>query len=151
MNTLLQAIQNRLAETVADLNYVDENWGQLDLYGNEIPVKWPCALISLNSAVFSNIGTDVKAKPINRQEGTATVELAFAKLKLTNSSFKAPAAQKQKAWEIWDIIKKAHEVLHGWNPEPGTGKLIRTGISQVRRDDGVQEIRVIYTIGIHNC
>lgn len=151
MDTLLQAIQAKIAETVTAVKHVDENWGQLDLYGNEIPVQWPCALISLNSAVFSNLGTDVKARPMNRQEGTATVELAFAKLKLTNSSFKAPMAQKEKAWEIWDIVDNAHKALHGWNPTPGTGKLIRTGISQVRRDDGVQEIRVTYTIGLHNC
>lgn len=151
MEILLQAIQTKIAETVTAIKTVDENWGQLDLYGNEIPVQWPCALISLNSAVFSNLGTDFRAVPVNRQEGTATVEITFAKLKLTNSSFKAPVAQKQKAWEIWEIVNEAHKVLHGWNPAEGTGKLIRTGISQVRRDDGVQEIRVMYTIGIHDC
>ncbi|WP_229723800.1 hypothetical protein [Chryseobacterium sp.] len=151
MDTLLQAIQAKIAETVTAIKYVDENWGQLDLYGNEIPVQWPCALISLSSAVFSNLATDFRAVPVNRQEGTATVEVTFAKLKLSNSSYKAPAAQKAKAWEIWDIVNDAHKVLHGWNPVSGTGKLIRTGISQVRRDDGVQEIRVVYTIGLHNC
>lgn len=150
MDALLKAIQNKIAEN-AEIKYVDENWGQLDLYGNEIPVKWPCTLISLSSAVFSNIGTDPKALPVNRQEATANIEITVAKLKLTNSSFKAPMVQKLQSWEVWDIVQSIHNQLHGWNPIPGTGKLIRTGISQVRRDDGVQEIRVMYSVGIHNC
>lgn len=151
MDEIIAAIQTQLATTVTDLKYVDENWGQLDLFGPEIPVQWPCSLIMLNSGVFSNLGTDVKAKPMNRQEGTISFEITFADLKLTNSSFKAPLLQKQKARSIWKLIEKAHENLHGWSPVPGTGKLIRTGVGSVRRDDGVQEIRVVYSIGVHNC
>lgn len=151
MESILKSIQNKLGTEVTDLKYVDENWGQLDLYGPEIPVQWPCSLITLNSANYSNLGTDVSAKPMNRQEATVSVELTFAKLKLTNTSFRTPAFQKDKAWEIWEIVRKAHEVLHGWNPAVNCGKMIRMGMSSVRRDDGVQEIRVVYSVGLHNC
>jgi len=145
------AIQQKMADAVAELKYIDEDWGQLDLYGAEIPVQWPCALISFSGANFSNMGTNVKAVPVNRQEGTATLEIILATLKLTNSSHRAPVLQKNKAWEIWGIVKKVHEALHGWNPEPGSGKLIRTNMGRVRRDDGIQEIRVTYTVGLHDC
>lgn len=151
METILAAIQKKLAESVADLKTVDENWGQLDLYGNDCPVQWPCALIALNSGQFSHLGTDTEVKPINRQEGVLTFEISFAKLKLTNSSFNAPTNQKIKAWEIWRIVNKAHEELHGWNPLPKSGKLLRTGFGTTRRDDGVQEVKVMYTMGLHNC
>ena len=151
METILKAIQDRIGENVTDLKHIDENWGQLDLFGNEIPVQWPCCLIMLNTANFSNLGNDVTAVPMNRQEGLITVELTIAKLKLTNTSFKAPLLQKEKAWEIWGIVRKTHEIIHGWSPEVGSGKMIRTGLSTVRRDDGVQEIRIIYSIGLHNC
>lgn len=151
IDTILQAIQAKLATTVVELKTIDENWGQLDLFGNDIPVQWPCALLTLNAGQFSHLGTDVDKKPLNRQEGTLTFEISFAKLKLTNSSFKAPATQKIKAWEIWSIIEKSHAELHGWNPLPGSGKLMRTALSSTRRDDGVQEVKVMYTMGLHNC
>lgn len=151
MDEIIDAIQAQLATTVTDLKHVDENWGQLNLFGVEIPVQWPCSLIRLNTGIFSNLGTDVQAKPMNRQEGNVSFEITFADMKLTNSSFKAPLLQKQKARSIWKIVEKAHENLQGWSPMSGTGKLIRTGIGSTLRDDGVQEIKVIYSIGIHNC
>lgn len=150
MNQILLAIQAKLAE-VAELKYIDENWGQLDLYGPEIPVQWPCALIALSGGNFSNIGRDLKAKPMNRQEGTLSFEITIAKLKLTNSSFMAPESQKTQAFEVWEIVEKAHEVLHGWKPIENAGGMIRTNFGSVRRDDGVQEIRITYTMGLHNC
>lgn len=149
MDEILTAIQNKLAE-VPELKTKDENWGQLDLYSPEIPVQWPCALIALSGGQFTNIGRDLKATPINRQEGTLSFEITVAKLKLTNSSYKAPQLQKTQAFDIWKLVEKVHEVLHGWNPA-GIGQLIRTAMGSVRRDDGVQEIRITYTAGIHNC
>ncbi|SEG39143.1 hypothetical protein SAMN05421847_2173 [Halpernia humi] len=151
MDEIIDAIQNELATKVNDLKHVDENWGQLDLFGNECPVQWPCALIMISSGAFSNLGTDVMAKPINRQEAAMAFEITFADLKLTNSSFNAPILQKQKSRSIWKIIKKSHENLQGFSPILGSGKMIRTALSSVRRDDGVQEIRVIYSFGLHNC
>lgn len=150
MTDILQAINDKLNE-VTELKYIDENWGQLDLYGPQIPVQWPCALVDFNTGQFTNIGRNYRVKPQNRQEGTLTVEITIANLKLTNSSNKAPTFQKEKAFAIWDLINKVHEVLQGWNPTENAGVLIRTTFSKVRRDDGVQEFRVIYSIGLHDC
>ncbi|RWX00931.1 hypothetical protein [Flavobacterium cerinum] len=149
MKELLAATQAKVME-VAEINYVDEDWGQLDDYSPNFPVKWPCCLIDIQGATFSDLGMHKSAKPQNRQEGTATVVFTFANLKLTNSSGKAPESQKQAAWLIHDIIEKAHEVIHGFRPVQSHGKLMRTGQRKVRRDDGVQMHQVVYTIGLHN-
>lgn len=151
MNQILTNIQNKIATDLPQIMYVDENWGQLDLYGPEIPVKWPCILIDFNSGQFSNIGRDLKASPENRQQGTTVIELTVANLKLTNSSFKAPASQKSKAFDIWQHVKDLHIIIHGWSPEENAGGLMRTGFSKVRRDDGVQEIRILYSTGLNDC
>lgn len=150
MTDILQAINNKLNE-VSELRYIDENWGQLDLYGPQIPVQWPCALVDFNTGQFSNIGRDYRRTPQNRQEGTLTVEITIANLKLTNSSNKAPSFQKENAFGIWNLINKVHEILQGWSPVENAGVLIRTTFNKVRRDDGVQEFRVIYSIGLHDC
>ncbi|KMQ70230.1 hypothetical protein [Chryseobacterium koreense] len=150
METILTNIQQELTKVPA-LKYIDENWGQLTFYGSNIPVQWPCCLIGMQSAQFSDIGMDRSAKPVNRQEGNLTFEITIAKQKLTNTSLKAPNLQKIQAFEIWEIVEKVHETLQGFKPLPNCGKMVRTGFNSVRRDDGVQEIRVIYTAGIHDC
>ena len=43
IKTILLAVQQRLAERVPELAYIDKNWGQLDYEAP--PVKWPCALL----------------------------------------------------------------------------------------------------------
>lgn len=150
MNEILQSIKSQL-EKVSELKYIDEDWGQLNLYGIEMPVKWPCALVRLTSATFSNIGTNIRAIPINRQEGTLSFEITIAKTKLSNSSNRAPINQQNKAFEVWELVEKVHQTLHGWSPMEHTGKLIRTSIGSIKRDDGIQEIKIAYTSGIHDC
>ena len=46
IKTILLAVQQRLAERVPELAYIDKNWGQLDYEAP--PVKWPCALLDLS-------------------------------------------------------------------------------------------------------
>ncbi|QHN64862.1 hypothetical protein DBX24_02615 [Bergeyella cardium] len=150
INEILMSIKDKLNE-VSALKYIDENWGQLDLYGNDIPVQWPCALVTLLGGQFSDIGKDYRAAPENRQEAILSFEITIAQLKLTNSSNRAPISQQQKAFEVWNIVQEVHQKLHGWRPSKTTGKLIRSELSSTRRDDGVQEIKISYTIGLHNC
>jgi len=149
MKEFLMATQAQL-ETVATIKYIDEDWGQLDDYSSHPPVKWPCCLIDLQGADFSNIGIDRAKQPQNRQEATGIVVFNFATVRLTNSSAKAPAGQKQAAWAIYDLIEEAHKVLQGFAPIQGSGKLIRTSMRKVNRDDGIKQIRVFYSLGMHN-
>src|SRR5690625_6617264 len=91
---VLEAIQKQINDGVESINYVDEDWGQLDFYGPQIPVKWPCVLINIAGANFSNIGRDNNLTPPNRQIADQTVELDRKSTRLTNSSYKAPNTQK---------------------------------------------------------
>lgn len=150
MKSILKAIQKQVSEGVPAIQYTDENWGQLDLYGTNIPVKWPCVLIDLNGAQYSDIGQISNELPRNRQEGTMQIEVTVGAQKLTNTSFNAPKIQKEYGYEIWEIVEDVHKHLQGFRPGQNTGKLIRTQMGKVRRDDGVQEVRIIYSLGIHN-
>ncbi|WP_190304354.1 hypothetical protein, partial [Flavobacterium branchiophilum] len=100
MKQVLENILNKLSE-VTELKYIDENWGQLDYYSPNMPVKWPCCLIDISDVNYSNLGVDRNAVPQNRQLGKATVKLTLANLKLTNTSMQAPQTQKDQAWLIW--------------------------------------------------
>lgn len=133
-----------------ELNSADEDWGQLDYYSNNFPVKFPCALVDVSNANFSNIGMDKNASPQNRQLAETTISLTIANVKLTNTAFRAPEAQKDTAFSIWDLLEAIHVQLHGWHPTDTSGKLIRMGHQRIKRDDGVQEYTLIYSLGINN-
>lgn len=150
MKTILTAIKAKLNE-VSELKYIDEDWGQLNYYGTDIPVQWPCALVQLSGGQFSNTGRDRRTTPQNRQEGVLTFEITVGKVKLTNSSNRAPINQQNSAFDIWELVEKVHQALHGWKPTENTGSLIRSSVSSMKREDGVQEKTIVYTCGIHDC
>ncbi|MEG2078333.1 hypothetical protein [Chryseobacterium sp.] len=149
MQDLLLKITEKAA-TAEGIKYSDENWGQLMYFGNEVPVQWPCVLVDLSAGQFSNNGYDYRNDDLS-QQGTLTVEITVANIKLSNTSARAPMSQKTKGFEIYGIIEKVHEVLQGWKPLENSGALVRTGMQSVKRDDGVQEKRIIYTIGLNGC
>lgn len=149
MQDLLQNITDQAA-TTPGINYSDENWGQLLYYGKECPVKWPCVLVDFGGGQFSNNGYDYRADDLT-QQGTISIEITVANIKLTNSSTRAPLNQKTKAFDIWKIVDDVHKVLQGFKPLGNSGALVRTSMQSVKRDDGVQEKRIIYSLGVSGC
>ena len=147
MKTLLQNIQNKLSEVI-ELKYIDEDWGQLNMY--QPPVKWPCCLIDISDINFSNLGIDRTATPQNRQLGKATVKLTLANLKLTNTSMQAPQAQKDQAWLIWDLAQKIHQKMNGFTPDVNCSRMLRNDLKRSVRDDGVQEYFITYYVEATN-
>lgn len=149
MRTTLEAIQNKLS-AIQSLKYIDENWGQLDYYSPNMPVQWPCCLIDIQTAQFSNVSKDFSKRPRARQNATISIELILANLRLSNTSFKAPKGQKSDAWAIYDIAESIQEVLHGVALTPNSSKILRTSFGRVVRDDGVQEYRIRYQLELFN-
>jgi hypothetical protein len=149
MKEIINAAQLKLGE-IASIKFVDENTGQLDFYSPNPPVKFPCGLIDIVNTKFSNIGIDNTATPQNRQMGDFTLEIRIANLKLTNSSGMAPTPQQERARSIWDIIAEVHVKFQGFRPTTMCGKLIRTGINRVTREDGIQEYILLYSGDVQN-
>lgn len=149
MKVVLENIQTILA-TIPELKYIDEDWGQLDDYSPNPPTQFPLVLIDIGSLQYSDISRDRSKVPVNRQMATGTIVLSIANLKLTNTSFKAPQTQKNLAWSIWDIVENVHKKLHGISVEGSAGAMMRTAMRKVKRDDGIQEYEVTYTIGLSN-
>jgi hypothetical protein len=130
---------------IAQIKYIDENWGQLEYYSQNPPVQWPCILTDITQVRFSELGNDRTKTPSNRQMGEYLLELNFAMPRLTNTSFKAPQGQKDAALVFFDILDLIHENLHGWSPIPQASKLIREGFLKVDRDDGIKQYRMLYS------
>ncbi|ODS78568.1 MAG: hypothetical protein ABS44_21705 [Chryseobacterium sp. SCN 40-13] len=143
MKQLLTDIQNRLQAAVPALKYIDEDWGQMDYFMPNAPVKFPCALINIGSVNYSNEGKGV-------QLGMATVVITVADIKLSNTSSQAPVLQKQAAWKVFETIGAVHAALHGWNGSAFYGPLTRTTVTRRKNDDGINLFDIVFTTMIRD-
>jgi len=139
MKQIIQNIQDRLMQEVPALKYVDQDWGQMDFYQTP-PVKFPCALIDIQSAQYTNDGKLV-------QQGVATVVISLFDLKLSNSSQAAPTGQKENAKKIWQLIEDVNKALHGKNfLQQSYGLPVRTNMRRTKRKDGCYQTDLYYTV-----
>lgn len=139
MKLIIQNIQTKLTNEVPELKYVDQDWGQMDFYPNP-PVKFPCALIDVQSVQYSNVGNFV-------QKATALVVIRLFDMRLSNSSNAAPETQKKNAQKIWQLLENVNKALHGQNfLQQGYGLPIREQMRRTKRDDGCYQTELFYTI-----
>jgi hypothetical protein len=143
MKQLLTDIQNRLAAATRQDNvklfaHVDLDWGQVDFYSDMPPVKFPCALIDVQSASYSNEGQRV-------QMGNVTVQIRVVDMVLSRTSAQAPAERREKAGQIFDLLRETSCLLHGWTETPGHyGRLVKKTFSRARRRDGLREYAMTF-------
>lgn len=140
MKQIIQNIQQKLAKEVPALKYVDQDWGQMDFFTSPPPVKFPCALIDIQSAQYTNMGDLL-------QQGTAMVVIRIFDIKLSNSSHKAPDNQKENAKKIWQLIEDVNKAIHGQRfLQTGYGLPIREQIRRTKRSDGCYQTELYYSI-----
>ena len=142
MKQLLTDIQRRLAAaTTPDgaplFAYVDFDWGQVDTAGAP-PVKFPCALIDVQSASFSDLGQ-------RAQLGQVMVQIRVVDMAFGHSSAGAPDQQRERAARVLDLLRQAHCMLHGWTGAPDRyGRLSRKSVARARRRDGLREYAITF-------
>ena len=122
IKTILLAVQQRLAERVPELAYIDKNWGQLDYEAP--PVKWPCALLDIDEVADG-----------------VTVEILAANLRLVSSSAAAP--RKADAYLLIELLDKIHSALQRFTD--GTfGPMFRTQIKKIAAVRAGECYKVLY-------
>lgn len=142
MDNIIQDFQNQLTKYVPSLKLIDEDWGQCDFYDDRPPVKFPCALIDIQDATFSDAGE-------GRQQGVLTVCVKLFVLRLGNTSNAAPDSQRKSVRDGWlacnQIIKAVHNkdfLSEGYAPPK------RARMERIKRRDGIYERNITFTIGI---
>jgi hypothetical protein len=144
MDTLIPLITERIKSQVAAILYADEDWGQLDYYSSNPPVKWPCSLADVYDVQWSNEGNKA-------QIGIGQVRIKVADLRLSNSSTKAPTAQKTKSASFYTLTQSVYKALHGWSAGEQYGPLMRLNERRLQRDDGIKEHHIIFTVQIKDA
>ena len=131
MKQIFLNIQDRLADQVPALRYIDKNWNQLNM--PQPPVQWPCCLIDLDNIEYSQTsGSDRLAD--------ATIRLTVADHHTVRSSAKAPS--KNEAYDILDILEAVMEALEGYRVPDTTQALTRTRLQKSFSDQSYD----VYTL-----
>lgn len=139
MKQLLTDIKTRLTQ-VAELKYIDTDWGQLDIPNP--PVKFPCALVDIMQGSFSD-------QAHGSQTGLLEISVRIAYMPLSPGSTGANTDQQSKALLIFDLIASINSSLHCWHQAGSNyGPLTRTAIRKAKRLDGIREYQVNYRVDL---
>ncbi|MDR0829851.1 MAG: hypothetical protein LBN95_07050 [Prevotellaceae bacterium] len=136
MKELLQALQARLA-TVEHLRYIDSDWGQMNL--EQPPVKYPAALIDIQSAEYSNQGR-------RAQRGVVKFVVTLCKERLSRTNIAAKPESKESAAKFWELYRDVNCALH---TQPlgieNFGAPVRLGM-QHKVARGIEQIAITYQV-----
>jgi hypothetical protein len=164
---LFLAIQQRLAQittgspAVPVFNFIDQDLGQLEDASkgiNRPPVAWPCALIDIDDANYTNMGENV-------QDAVVNVCLRIGFPPFSSTELNVPAPYRNKALYYYDLEQAVIDTFQGWSAttviiddttSPVTtadlsdtfGHFIRVRISKEDRNDLLRVRCIMFTLGM---
>lgn len=135
---ILIAVQKRIKELYPEtIRYVAEDWGQLDYYTDRPPVQFPCVLIDIEEAEYTDL-----TRRVQRVE--AILNVRVADVAPSNRSVAAPNSDQQ-----FDLLRLAQQIythLQGFSGTTFSG-LSRIKLRHERRDDGIKEYLLTFRFG----
>jgi len=131
MKQIFLDIQQQLS-TVPALKHIDKNWNQLNY--EQPPVKWPCALIDIANADYSQVAQ-------LHQIAEADVEITIADLRFTNTSLRNP--RHEDGFDIFTLLDDVHQALQGFRPT-GAQQLVRTNLQKVENGYNYEIYKMTY-------
>ena len=139
MKTILNAVMQRLKEQVSELRYISEDWGQLDYYEAMPPVKFPCALISID-----RVNYDVVAK--DRKKASVSLVVRIADAPSVTGNVAAPESYRNRAFAIFDLLEEAGEALNGLSGDTFK-RFSLESIYRENRQDFIREYNMTFETG----
>lgn len=114
--------------------FIDKNRGQLLVHPS--PVKYPCALLDFGSIQYTQQGSLY-------QLAVAEINIDVCVNSIRRSSSKAPAADREASYSVFDTIESIHQTLQGLQSDHFT-PLVRVGMGHLESDYEFDAYRLIY-------
>lgn len=133
MENIFMDVLSAVSEVI-ELNYVSEDWGQLNF--EQPPVNWPCALIDLSDGVYQNTSA-------LEQRADITLTIRLGDIRFNGVTSYTPAELAQNAFAIYGIMQKVHQKLQGAACN-GTSAFSRVSLKKIERQDSVREFVMSY-------
>ena len=137
---IIKAIMDKITE-IGVFKYVAEDWGQLDSFGENAPLKYPCCLIDFENITYSDEGQKT-------QRAFANISLTIANVIAHNTSTKAPEYHLSTNLNFYDLLDVLQENVHGWHPpcQSVQGNLTRTKVTKLKKRSGLKAALVNYRL-----
>lgn len=138
IENLFSDISTRLSEKVADLPWIDLDFGQFELSDESPAVVFPCVLVD-----FQNITYTSENK--GNQQGMVDVQLrvGFNLYEDYGIATDVTTPHREIAAQRLALIRKIHTALQGWEQDYFT-PLTRVSLQGKKRYDGLKVYTVIY-------
>ncbi|MCC8146912.1 MAG: hypothetical protein LIO93_10875 [Bacteroidales bacterium] len=118
MEQLFKDIRDRIVEKTEGVNWVDEDYGQLDeveTVEDTYPVPFPCILIDIQDIEWADLG-----RGFQRGKGGVLIRLAID----CNDELIQGGDSSEQAIERMEFASELHRTLQGFAPS-GTTPLVR--------------------------
>lgn len=139
MRTILNAVLQRLKEQVSELQYISEDWGQLDYYETMPPVKFPCALVCIDRVSYNVVAKD-------RRKADVSLFVRIADAPSVTGNVAAPAAYRERAFAIFDLLESVSEALNGLEGDTFR-RFSLESIYHTSRQDFIREYSMTFKTG----
>lgn len=139
MKHVLSAVMERLKEQVPDLQYISEDWGQLDFYERTPPVKFPCALVSVSGINFESQTSDCRW-------ATMTILIRVADAPAVSGGMAAPESYRNRAFAIFDLMDKIGTSLYAFGGEE-FNEIEQKAVTHYNREDAIREYAMLFETG----
>ena len=139
MKTFLNAVMQRLKEQVSELRYISEDWGQLDYYETMPPVKFPCALVSIDRVNYSVVAKD-------RRKAVVSVVVRIADAPSVTGNVAAPESYRNRAFAIFDLLEEVDKALNGLSGDT-FNQFSLESIYRDNRQDFIREYNMTFETG----
>ena len=116
MKNIFLSIQDRLS-SISEIKHIDKDWGQLQY--DQPPVKFPCVLIDMPNAVFTQRG---------RGEQMAQAEIAVTVANINNIRSAASAPNRENAYATIELMEAIHQKLQVYSDRNLYTPLMRTSL-----------------------
>jgi hypothetical protein len=118
MENLYRLIQARIKAKVSEILWIDMDEGQLEAFGENAPVEYPCALIGFPGVDYTNILGLQQCGEVNIK-----IRVAFRVYEKFNAS--VPTLLQTQSFAHFVVLKKLMNVLHGYKGGSQYSALIR--------------------------
>lgn len=133
---LLIDICDRIRAQVEEYKQVDIDFGQLSS-NQRAPIAYPCCLVDCSYNQCSDI-TEQNQQVV----ASIIIRMVFNPVSLPSHS---GALKRNDALADYDVMKKTHQALQGWDNNGAFDPLTRNNAVVEKRGDGVRVFRATYT------
>ncbi len=125
---MLIAIQDRIAEKVPAIKWVDQDLGQLEEDTDRPRVQWPCLLVDFTE-------TDYSEMSVMRQWGAVNLQFRLGFNPFSSAAAATPSKYRQEALKYYELEQEVYIAFQAWDAGGLCQPMTRTRGTTEKRED----------------